>query len=200
MATYVKIKLGHHPKDEHEQCSGQKEMFIEHFLLPRAIFKCWWGPGIDSKEWITPAYVVWRAGTIILFLLVPSPHRLFKNSSSGLQNIILPLLLSEGSYRACHMFLGQSEQAGWNVPALHYLLWFFFSYLFFLQSRGVYSWMEHKFTSISFKLDSDLGNNIPLSFSCWTALRWTVGGWRWTEPTRRSRPSPRSLCRLFAGL
>ncbi len=32
-------------------------------------FKCLWGPGIDSKEWIPPAYVVWRAGTITLFLL-----------------------------------------------------------------------------------------------------------------------------------
>ncbi len=25
--------------------------------------------GIDSKEWIPPAYVAWRAGTITLFLL-----------------------------------------------------------------------------------------------------------------------------------
>ncbi len=33
------------------------------------IFKCLWGPGIDSKEWIPPAYVAWRAGTITLFLL-----------------------------------------------------------------------------------------------------------------------------------
>ncbi len=32
-------------------------------------FKCLWGPGIDSKEWIPPAYVVWRAGTKTLFLL-----------------------------------------------------------------------------------------------------------------------------------
>ncbi len=31
-------------------------------------FKCLWGPGIDSKEWIPPAYVAWRAGTITLFL------------------------------------------------------------------------------------------------------------------------------------
>ncbi len=33
------------------------------------IFKCLWGPGIDSKEWIPPAYVAWRAGTITLYLL-----------------------------------------------------------------------------------------------------------------------------------
>ncbi len=33
------------------------------------IFKRVWGPGIDSKEWIPPAYVAWRAGTITLFLL-----------------------------------------------------------------------------------------------------------------------------------
>ncbi len=34
------------------------------------IFKRLWSSGIDSKEWIPPSYVVWRAGTIILFLLV----------------------------------------------------------------------------------------------------------------------------------
>ncbi len=33
------------------------------------IFKRLWSPGIDSKEWIPPAYVAWRAGTIALFLL-----------------------------------------------------------------------------------------------------------------------------------
>jgi hypothetical protein len=32
-------------------------------------FKCVWGPGIDSKERIPPAYVEWRAGTKTLFLL-----------------------------------------------------------------------------------------------------------------------------------
>ncbi len=38
--------------------------------MPRAsIFKRLWGPGIDSKEWIPPAYVAWRAGTITLFLI-----------------------------------------------------------------------------------------------------------------------------------
>jgi hypothetical protein len=33
------------------------------------IFKRSWSPGIDSKEWIPPAYVAWRASTITLFLL-----------------------------------------------------------------------------------------------------------------------------------
>jgi hypothetical protein len=33
------------------------------------IFKRLWSPGIDSKEWIPPAYVARRAGTITLFLL-----------------------------------------------------------------------------------------------------------------------------------
>jgi hypothetical protein len=33
------------------------------------IFKRLRSPGIDSKEWIPLAYVAWRAGTIILFLL-----------------------------------------------------------------------------------------------------------------------------------
>jgi hypothetical protein len=47
------------------------------------IFEHLWSPGIDSKESIPPAYVAWRAGTINLFYLVPSPHRLFKNSSSA---------------------------------------------------------------------------------------------------------------------
>ncbi len=32
-------------------------------------FKCLCGTGIDSKEWIPPTYVAWRAGTITLFLL-----------------------------------------------------------------------------------------------------------------------------------
>ncbi len=33
------------------------------------IFKCLLGPEIDSKEWIPPAYVAWRAGTITQLLL-----------------------------------------------------------------------------------------------------------------------------------
>jgi hypothetical protein len=33
------------------------------------IFKRLWSPGINSKEWIPPAYVAWRAGRITLFLL-----------------------------------------------------------------------------------------------------------------------------------
>ncbi len=33
------------------------------------IFKRLWSPGIDSKEWIPPVYVAWRAVTITLFLL-----------------------------------------------------------------------------------------------------------------------------------
>ncbi len=39
------------------------------------IFERVWGPGIDSKEWIPPAYVAWRAGTITLFLLGSLAHR-----------------------------------------------------------------------------------------------------------------------------
>jgi hypothetical protein len=39
-------------------------------LLNRArTLKFLWGPGIDAKEWIPQAYVVWRAGTKTLFLL-----------------------------------------------------------------------------------------------------------------------------------
>ncbi len=52
------------------------------FGLQARAFKCLWGPGIDSKEWIPPPYVAWRAGTITLFFLGSySPYRLFKNSS-----------------------------------------------------------------------------------------------------------------------
>jgi hypothetical protein len=50
--------------------------------LCAGIFKPLWSPGIDAKASIPPAYVAWLAGTITLFLSVPSPHRFFKNSSS----------------------------------------------------------------------------------------------------------------------
>ncbi len=33
------------------------------------IFKRVWDQGINSQEWIPPAYVAWRAGTITLFFL-----------------------------------------------------------------------------------------------------------------------------------
>jgi hypothetical protein len=38
-------------------------------MIRARIFKCLWGPGIDSKDSIPPAYVAWRAGTITLFFL-----------------------------------------------------------------------------------------------------------------------------------
>ncbi len=59
--------------------------WITHQNVTRdRIFKRLRSPGIDSKELIPPAYVAWRAGTITLFLLgFPSPHRLFKNSTSA---------------------------------------------------------------------------------------------------------------------
>ncbi len=38
-------------------------------------------PRIDSQEPIPPGFVAWRAGTTTLYS-VPSPHRLFKNSST----------------------------------------------------------------------------------------------------------------------
>ncbi len=57
--------------------------FIDHRART---FKWLWGPGIDSKKWIPPAYVAWRAGTITLFLL-GSPHILFKNSSSAFHSV-----------------------------------------------------------------------------------------------------------------
>ncbi len=33
---------------------------LEHENFWARTFKCLWGPGIDSKEWIPPAYVAWR--------------------------------------------------------------------------------------------------------------------------------------------
>jgi|LakMenEpi03Aug12_release.lakeMendotaPanAssembly.Ray.scaffolds.fasta_scaffold2698716_1 hypothetical protein len=39
------------------------------FCSRDCIFKLLRSPGIDSKESTPPAYVAWRAGTIILFLL-----------------------------------------------------------------------------------------------------------------------------------
>ncbi len=54
------------------------------------IFKRLWSPGIDSKEWISPAYVAWRAGIITNSYSVPSPHWLFKNSSSASSSIKKP--------------------------------------------------------------------------------------------------------------
>ncbi len=53
--------------------------FVRIFLIWALIWKLIRSPGIDSKKSIPPAYVARRAGTTTLFLLVPSPHRLFKN-------------------------------------------------------------------------------------------------------------------------
>ncbi len=63
---------------------AKEPIIIQEYSLYKArIFKILRSPGIDSKESIPPAYVAWRAGTITLSLCsVPSPHRLFKNSSS----------------------------------------------------------------------------------------------------------------------
>ncbi len=41
------------------------------------IVKHLWIPRIDSKETNPPGCVAWRAGTPTLYILVPSPHRLF---------------------------------------------------------------------------------------------------------------------------
>ena len=48
---------------------GLDQELIRQVDLWARIFKCLWSPGIKSKEWIPPAYVAWRAGTITLFLL-----------------------------------------------------------------------------------------------------------------------------------
>ncbi len=46
---------------------------IQHKDNKARIFKHLWSQEIDSKEWIPPAYVARRAGTITLFLLGASP-------------------------------------------------------------------------------------------------------------------------------
>ncbi len=40
---------------------------LREFIIQTGFAVC--GPAIDSKEWIPPAYVAWRAGTITQFLL-----------------------------------------------------------------------------------------------------------------------------------
>jgi hypothetical protein len=53
-----------------EGTNQERTPFICTPQVPRAlIFKRLWRQGIDSKEWIPPAYVAWRAGTMTLFLL-----------------------------------------------------------------------------------------------------------------------------------
>ncbi len=62
------------PKRIGEMNSGTHETaYTVGAVDPARIFKRLWGPWIDSKEWIPPAYVAWRAGTITLFLLGSLP-------------------------------------------------------------------------------------------------------------------------------
>jgi hypothetical protein len=49
----------------HDHATSQDRLHKIVTVKYRArIFKCLWSPGIDSKEWIPPVYVAWRAGTI----------------------------------------------------------------------------------------------------------------------------------------
>jgi hypothetical protein len=57
------------PFCEFHLCSLYRLKFAPCILYRARTFKCLWGPGIDSKEWIPPVYVAWRAGTITLFLI-----------------------------------------------------------------------------------------------------------------------------------
>ncbi len=59
----------HHQREPRQDCCLSP---LQYHSWAR-IFKRVWGPGIDSKEWIPPAYVAWRAGTITLFLLGSKP-------------------------------------------------------------------------------------------------------------------------------
>ncbi len=51
-----------------ENTLGEEEESLGRFYWA-CIFERLWSSGIDSKEWIPPTYVAWRAGTIPLFLL-----------------------------------------------------------------------------------------------------------------------------------
>ncbi len=67
LATFEPIKLMTFDPDPASQCNTDSQpCFKAHWART---FKCLWGPGIDSKEWIPPAYVAWRDGTKTLFLL-----------------------------------------------------------------------------------------------------------------------------------
>jgi hypothetical protein len=72
------------------------------------IFKRLWSPGIDSKEWIPPAYVAWRAGynkPIPPRFLAPMDclkiPALFAWRCSSLPPIALPLSIHD--YPATHV-------------------------------------------------------------------------------------------------
>ncbi len=68
------------------------------------IFKRLWSRGIDSKEWIPPAYVAWRAGTITLFLFAPIdclkiPAQLQKCKKIVIKIRTYPLSISPSFYK-----------------------------------------------------------------------------------------------------
>ncbi len=63
-------------------------------------------PIIDSKEPISPRCVAWWAGTTTLFLSIPSPHRLFKNSSTVHCTVPTPSRLTR-------IYLHHWRDAGW---------------------------------------------------------------------------------------
>ncbi len=65
------------------------------FLFWARIFKLLRRSRIDSKKPIPPGCVAWRAGTTTLFYSVPSPHRLFKNTSTvWALFLLLPIALT----------------------------------------------------------------------------------------------------------
>ncbi len=75
-------------------------------LYRARIFKLLWSPGIGSKEPIPPAYLAWCVGpngNPIPSYSVPSPHRLFKNTSTFMHYIciyvVYNIFLRKGSER-----------------------------------------------------------------------------------------------------
>ncbi len=70
MCTALQAKQRYHYVSCLKAANRQRKNFQtkRSKLSGARIFKRLRSPGIDSKEWISQAYVAWRPGTITLFL------------------------------------------------------------------------------------------------------------------------------------
>jgi hypothetical protein len=69
----LSVPLPSRPTKPTGRCLRVKNYKVHKYLSGARTFKCLWGLGIDSKEWIPPAYVAWRDGTKTIFLLGALP-------------------------------------------------------------------------------------------------------------------------------
>ncbi len=102
------------------------------------IFKRLWSPGIDSKEWIPPAYVAWRAGTITLF---PSCS-LTSCTISKYLSFICTVHSSCSCTRCSKLYLDQSCQLCLLSDALAVPRWWPKLYLRVEQWSSYWPWMR----------------------------------------------------------